>query len=249
MTVFTRTWNASYEATPANGDDASEGANRIRDFKTDVAQRLVVDHSWDGDANDGMHKQITFADPLVSKPNQANDETYLYSKDVDSTSELFYEDEAGNEVQLTSVGLPTDSFAGGGVVTIAFYANTAPSGWTIITTLDNHMMRVVQGSETGSTGGVTGGSDSPILNNKVATHNHTASSNSTGAHTHTVGMDAGDIDDGFANKFDNAEGSITGTQTKTSSSNGSHSHTITVNNNSGSNWTPQYASFIIASKD
>ena len=105
MTTFTRTWNAAYEQTPADTDQASEGAERIRDLKNDISERVEVDHSYAGDVDDGMHKKVTFVDPLGAKPTQANDETYLYTKDVSGTSELFFEDEAGNEVQLTAGGV------------------------------------------------------------------------------------------------------------------------------------------------
>lgn len=109
MTVFSQTWNASFEAIPANGDDASEGALRIRNLKREIQERGEVDHSWAGDVEDGTHKKVTFTDPLTAKPTQELDNTYLYTKDVAGTSELFFEDESGNEVQLTAGGSP---FAG-----------------------------------------------------------------------------------------------------------------------------------------
>ena len=104
MTIFTRTWNASYEAVPADSDNASEGAQRIRQLKVDIKERLQVDHSWAGDADDGAHKKVTFVDPLSAKPTAAVSEGYLYTKDVNTKAELFWEDEDGNETQLTSAG-------------------------------------------------------------------------------------------------------------------------------------------------
>ena len=104
MTTFTSTWNTAYEAVPADSEDANLGASRIRDFKVAFSERFEIDHSLAGDTDDGYHKQITFVDPLGAKPTQADDQSYLYSKDVSGTSELFFEDEAGNEVQLTSGG-------------------------------------------------------------------------------------------------------------------------------------------------
>jgi len=104
MTVFTRTWDAAYEALPADNDDLTEGASRIRYMRVDVGERLTVDHSWAGDVDDGTHIKVTLTDPLAAKPTQANDETYLYSKDVSATAELFFEDEAGNETQLSNAG-------------------------------------------------------------------------------------------------------------------------------------------------
>ncbi len=59
MTVFTQTWNAAFEALPADGNNISEGAQRIRNHRKAVRERLEVDHSWAGDQYDGEHKQIT----------------------------------------------------------------------------------------------------------------------------------------------------------------------------------------------
>jgi hypothetical protein len=47
---FTRTWNAAYEASPADTDSASEGAQRIRNLKTDIRERMEDEHDW-GDIN------------------------------------------------------------------------------------------------------------------------------------------------------------------------------------------------------
>jgi len=107
MTAFTNTWNAANRASPADGDALSAGAGKIRDFKLDFDERMQVDHSMAGDAEDGTHLKVTFTDPLAVKPTQELDNTYLYTKDVSSTSELFFEDESGNEVQLTAGGAVT----------------------------------------------------------------------------------------------------------------------------------------------
>lgn len=55
-----------------------------------------------------------------------------------------------------------------------FAQSSAPTGWTQITddTATNRMLRVVN-----TTGGGTGGSNSPILMDVIPTHSHTASSN------------------------------------------------------------------------
>lgn len=111
MTTFTRTWDASYEASPADSQNASQGATRIREIKNDVSERLEVDHSWAGDTDDGAHLKVTFVDPLAVKPVQANDETYIYTKDVSGTSELFFEDEAGNEIQLSAALVSTNNLS------------------------------------------------------------------------------------------------------------------------------------------
>ena len=63
---------------------------------------------------------------------------------------------------------------------LVFHQAAAPTGWTQDTTKNDYMMRVVS-----TAGGGSGGSDSPILNNKVPSHNHTASVTDPG-HTHVT---------------------------------------------------------------
>lgn len=118
-----------------------------------------------------------------------------------------------------------------------FYQSSAPSGWLIDTSKNDFMLRVVS-----SGGGKSGGSDSPILNNKVPTHNHSASSNSTGSHTHSMG--------GSMQLYGDPSFStvLTGLGSQNTGSAGDHTHTITVNDNAGSSWTPKYVNVIIATK-
>jgi len=103
MTVFTRTWNAAYEAQPAGGDDISDGDDQIRNLKSDIQERTEVDHSWAGDADDGEHVKVTLAAPIADPSNVAN-KGFLYLKDVSAVVELFWEDESGNVIQMTSGG-------------------------------------------------------------------------------------------------------------------------------------------------
>lgn len=102
--AHSQVWNASYEAIPANGDDASEGALRIRNLKRDIKERLALDHVMDETDDDGLHKQITFHEPLGSDPTNAANKGFLYTKDVSAKVELFFMDEDGDVVQLTSEG-------------------------------------------------------------------------------------------------------------------------------------------------
>lgn len=102
--AFADTWNLSFEATPADVEARSLGANRMRQLRKAVRERLEIDHSWAGDADDGMHKKITFVDPLGADPSNVADQGFLYTKNINSVVELFWEDESGNVLQLTSLG-------------------------------------------------------------------------------------------------------------------------------------------------
>lgn len=106
--AFSRTWNAAYEAQPADTENISLGAGRIRDLKSDLQERLEIDHSHAGDADDGKHKQVTFLVPLGADPANIADHGFLYTKDVNSKVELFWEDEDGSVLQITSAGALTN---------------------------------------------------------------------------------------------------------------------------------------------
>lgn len=100
--AFTRTWNAAYEADPADTDDASGGAEDIRQVKEDVQEREVEDHSWAGDANDGKHKVIQLMEQ--TSPTAVADHGYLFTKVAETKAELHFKDESSNEIQLTRKG-------------------------------------------------------------------------------------------------------------------------------------------------
>ena len=102
--AFSSTWNSTYKALPADSEDARLGAGRIRDLKRDITERMVIDHSWAGDASDGTHNQLTL-NKLAADPTNAANIGFLYVKDVGAgVIELFYEDHDGNVLQLTDAG-------------------------------------------------------------------------------------------------------------------------------------------------
>lgn len=106
MTVFTDTWDSAFEASPADTDLKSQGASKMRQLRSAVQEREEVDHSWAGDANDGEHKKITFGPiPLTVDPTNVANKGFLYTKDVGGKVELFWIDEDGNIIQITSVGV------------------------------------------------------------------------------------------------------------------------------------------------
>jgi hypothetical protein len=104
--AHTDTWNAAFEALPADSDDVSEGADRIRDLKLAVRERMSMDHYMaiaGTDADHGDHSKVTLR--VGSAPTQVADKGILYSKDVTAKAELFYIDEDGDEIQITTGGL------------------------------------------------------------------------------------------------------------------------------------------------
>lgn len=135
---------------------------------------------------------------------------------------------------------------------LPFYNAAAPPGWTIVSVPTSHML--VVGSVAG---GSSGGVDSPLVNNKVSSHTHTAGSGTTssdGDHAHTFSpsnqlvaasvVGAGNISGGAG---------FVEVESVTLSTTGAHTHTIsgvTIAANTGAaDWTPLYLGLILCSKD
>lgn len=230
MTTFTRTWNASYEADPADTDNASEGAARIREVKVDVGERLDVDHAWAGDADDGKHNKVTFDAVQGSDPTLETGEGAIYTKTVSGVSELFYQDSDGTVVQLTAGGV-LNNFPSG--TKMVFMQAAAPTGWTLDATNDDVVLRI-----NGTAGGGTGGSwtVAGLTNADEAAHTHTFSTTSGGVNT----SGPFNLDSGGASQH-----AHTHTVSGTTDAGSAHTHAIS----SDGTWRPAYVDGIIATKD
>ncbi|KKL48001.1 hypothetical protein LCGC14_2329930, partial [marine sediment metagenome] len=109
-------------------------------LKTDIQERLEIDHFHAGDAQDGEHKKLTLGAPIATPANVAN-KGFLYGKDVGGKIELHWEDEDGNEIALTAAG-SINAFPA--TTSMLFYQSAAPAGWTKdVATFDDHGIRVV----------------------------------------------------------------------------------------------------------
>lgn len=100
---FTDTWNAAFEATPADSENINLGASRIRSLKVAVRERLEVDHVWEDGDNDGRHNKLTMP-PQVAAPTTASPNGFLYAQTISLNTELLFKDSTGNIVQLTQAG-------------------------------------------------------------------------------------------------------------------------------------------------
>lgn len=188
--AYTRTWNAANEASPADSDDRSAGAEKIRHLKVDIRERMEKDHYMDiagADAAHGEHKQVTLRSGAA--PTHQASKVIVYAKDVDEVAELFAKDGDGNEIQITG------AFASG--TKTLFYQDTAPTGWTIEDTLDDKLVFITKGS---AAGGEKGGSAHSTGVWTQPTHTH-----SIGSHTHAVTLPAG----GWSYTFDATPGYLT----------------------------------------
>ena len=156
-----------------------------------------------------------------------------------------------------------------------FAQASAPTGWTQITddTATNRMLRVVN-----ATGGGTGGSASPILNNVVPSHYHGfTTGNQSNDHSHyfsasTGGMDRANphshpiqgsiqtlgtagsvgtwVNIGTQNTYDTDINHLHSVSGNTGGVSANHTHSgNTDNGSSQTNWTPRYIDMIICSKN
>lgn len=253
--AHSNTWNAAYESSPADGDNVSAGAGKIRDLKQDIRERMAKDHYMaiaGTDADHGEHSKVTFQAPISTPSNVAN-KGFIYGKDVSAKIELHWEDEDGDEVQLTAGGAmsTTDGFSDGtnaitfptnGMAaakfmlgtsdTIAwFYLNTAPPGWKALSTGADTVLGVSGGSGDYNVNG--GNPDSSA----TWTIDGLSSANS-GAHTHTYSgttstKDAFDSNEAGVNAGVGAHShTYSGTTSGVSTQ---HSHTISQNGS----WRPK----------
>lgn len=114
MTVFSTTWDTTFEGLPSDNEDLALGASRIRTLKAAIHERLAVDHSWGGNAADGVHIRLSLGVSVLNVAS-ADPTTYgaLFSKFVSGGAELCWTDLSGNTVQLTRAGAVNAT--GGGV--------------------------------------------------------------------------------------------------------------------------------------
>ena len=173
--AYTDTWNSTFEGIPADSENISQGADRIRDFKLAIRERMQKDHYFDPAGTDddhGEHKKVTFHEPITT-PSAVVEKGFCYTKDVDSKAELHFLDEDGNEVQITSKGsLNITVFPSG--TKMFFYQDTAPTGWTIDTTIPDRLLSVKGGSAAYNvSGGIEAGTwTQPTHTHTVSNHKH-----------------------------------------------------------------------------
>jgi hypothetical protein len=102
--AFDAVWNPTYEGLPSDAEDINLGASRIRSLKVNIRERIAVDHSFAGDANDGLHLHTELI-PQSPAPTPVNaSDGVVYAATISSVTELFYKDNAGHTLQLTSNG-------------------------------------------------------------------------------------------------------------------------------------------------
>lgn len=140
----------------------------------------------------------------------------------------------GNVQDLINAVIPSGT-------AMVFYQEAAPIGWTeMALPLSNNMLRVV--TELSTEGGKAGGTDSPILMDKVPAHTHGTDDPGQHAHgeyrpTFAATRDGGVLSTGIGETY------------VPSGLAGEHTHTTNSQSPTAANWTPLYASVIICTKN
>ena len=105
-------WTYPYDLTKPEGTASPTLADdRMRETKAAAQERLNVDHYFaltgnelsTTDAATGQHRQIEFYGP-ITKPTNAANKGWVYTKDASAKVELHWLDEDGNEKQVTTAG-------------------------------------------------------------------------------------------------------------------------------------------------
>ena len=92
---------------PTAGIEARLLDDYIRENNDGLEDAISRDHKFPTGYGDdaGEHTQVTFNDVLADKPTVSGNKGALYIKTVNDVSELFYEDNGGQEIQLTQDGV------------------------------------------------------------------------------------------------------------------------------------------------
>jgi hypothetical protein len=104
MANHTRAWD---ETTPADTEKAGFGARRMREGEADLRERLAINHNLnvsqtetDNDF-DGRHTIVDLTEQVAAPARGISNLSSLYSKNDGTYTELFHENENGDEAQIT----------------------------------------------------------------------------------------------------------------------------------------------------
>lgn len=223
------------ESIPGDSDIVSQHPSNARTFRDVVESYLNTDH----DFNTGHHAAVGLVEQGSDPSNVANT-GFIYTKDDGGDTELYYEDDAGNVTKLTEDGTVASAIPSG--TKMLFAQDTAPTGWTKVTTasLDESVLRLVT-----TTTVTTGGDDAftTVFSSSKATESHTLTTDEIPSHTHTYERpnSPGSQSIGTGPNVPNVNTITSGVATGSTGGGSGHTHDITMD--------PKFQDVIMATKD
>jgi hypothetical protein len=206
-----------------------QGDNRIREVKTQIREIFEEDHEIESSGNGdnwGFHKKVTLME-VSDFPTTTDEYGFVFTKETDSVSELYYLDDKSNSQQLTD----GNNFIGGMMNEMRMWSGllaNIPAGWMLCDQVNLPDMRgkFFKHSATGTDIGVISGADTITLTTSTMP-SHIHSLGTTGsAHNHAapiasvyVGTDQGSTTLYLGNY---AGGETYGSQPR----DGRHTHTL-----------------------
>jgi hypothetical protein len=233
------TWDTSFEQSPADTDLAKYGAEKLRDLKIATREREELEHNFQAGTKP-FHLpgrcSVAFYGTTAEVAALSSPPQYAVAFDTTLRSWKYYDGAAW----VRGDAIPSGT-------KMVFYQASAPTGWTMDTSLDDRVLRVVN-----TNGGSTGGSwvISGLSASSSGAHTH-----GIGDHTHSAGSYSGSIASSGS-----AQGGCcqvicapqsfaitgtSGTSSGTTSSDGAHGHTISQDGS----WRPACVNVIVCTKD
>ena len=204
------------DSYPLGGDPTNKGDDHLRLIKS------VLKTMFPGAGGNG------FSIPVVATEVELNYLSGLTSNAQDQFDALG-----------VSIAALTGQLSAPTGTRMPFHQAAAPTGWTQDVSKNDYMLRVVSG-----TGSAAGGTDSPIVNDKVSAHTHIINITDPG-HSH---KQTNDNKTGVDNDYYGAGARYVAVGQNTSTE--TTGVTASADNNAGaSDWTPKYLDVIIAVKD
>jgi len=243
--AFSYLWDSTFESLPDNNTYAYLIDDYFRQLYIAIRERMQVDHQWKNGQLDGEHKKVTLL-KSAEKPIAVATHGFVYTKDVGAGAiELFFEDAAGNELQLTSAGKFNPQYVFPVGTKAIFYQNTAPTGWTIDTTLDDKLLFVTKGAGAGGQTGGTVHSTGTWTISGITGGDHVLTIAEMPSHRHDIKKNTSARDEMYG--YGQAGDELGGEQQYSGYTGGGAAHSHGVSHDGA--WRPAAYCVIIASKD
>jgi len=253
--AFTYTWDATFEGLPTDGENISQGAQRIRDLKVAVRERLEVEHDFEASG-----KHIAGKCTILQEDTAANLDLVEGGLGYATDEKKLYKGTASGK---EAFDFGANVFPSG--TKMLFYQDTAPTGWSIVDTVNDKLVYISKGS---AAGGEAGGAELSSGSWTISGLSGSTTIDSAGDHKHLSPLPYYDTSDGCAPQGRDApwghgteEGvgstdidktgstDVSSTNYKYTSTAGAHTHSATTSVSHDGSWRPAAVVCIIAEKD